>query len=126
MRIVVIGYGRVGSRTVGKLVERGHEISLIDKEGTRLSRASQLEGVALIQGNGIDVDVQREAGMGEADMLLAVTRDDNVNLMAAQVARSPFSRATCNSASLRAESCRGYSGRPEAYGCVPHVVCRSS
>ena len=90
MRIVVIGYGRVGSRTVGKLVERGHEISLIDKEGTRLSRASQLEGVALIQGNGIDVDVQREAGMGEADMLLAVTRDDNVNLMAAQVARSHF------------------------------------
>ena len=90
MRIVVIGYGRVGSRTVAKLVERGHEISLIDKEGTRLSRASQLEGVALIQGNGIDVDVQREAGMGEADMLLAVTRDDNVNLMAAQVARSHF------------------------------------
>src|SRR5512132_2013579 len=90
MRIVVIGYGRVGSRTVAKLVERGHEISLIDKEGTRLSRASQLEGVALIQGNGIDVDVQREAGMGDADMLLAVTRDDNVNLMAAQVARSHF------------------------------------
>jgi trk system potassium uptake protein len=90
MRIVVIGYGRVGSRTVANLVERGHEISLIDKEATRLSRASQLEGVELIQGNGIDVDVQRESGMGEADMLLAVTRDDNVNLMAAQVARSHF------------------------------------
>jgi trk system potassium uptake protein TrkA len=90
MRIVVIGYGRVGSRTVTKLVERGHEISLIDKEATRLSRASQLEGVELIQGNGIDVDVQREAGMAEADILLAVTRDDNVNLMAAQVARSHY------------------------------------
>jgi trk system potassium uptake protein TrkA len=90
MRIVVIGYGRVGSRTVANLIERGHEISLIDKEATRLSRASQLEGVELIQGNGIDVDVQRESGMGEADMLLAVTRDDNVNLMAAQVARSHF------------------------------------
>ncbi|HWP44805.1 MAG TPA: NAD-binding protein, partial [Blastocatellia bacterium] len=69
---------------------QGHEISLIDKDGTRLSRASQLEGVELFQGNGIDVDVQREAGMGEADMLLAVTRDDNVNLMAAQVARTHF------------------------------------
>ena len=90
MRIVVIGYGRVGSRTVANLIERGHEIALIDKEATRLSRASQLEGVELIQGNGIDVDVQRESGMGEADMLLAVTRDDNVNLMAAQVARSHF------------------------------------
>src|SRR5215211_4331424 len=91
MKIVVIGYGRVGSRTVAALVERGHEISLIDKESSRLGRASHLEGVELIQGNGIDVDVQREAGMGEADLLLAVTRDDNVNLMAAQVGRSHFS-----------------------------------
>jgi trk system potassium uptake protein TrkA len=90
MKIVIIGYGRVGSRTVEALVERGHEIALIDKEGTRLSSASHLEGVELFQGNGIDVDVQREAGMGEADMLLAVTRDDNVNLMAAQVARAHF------------------------------------
>lgn len=91
MKIVVIGYGRVGSRTVAALIERGHEISLIDKEASRLGRASHLEGVELIQGNGIDVDVQREAGMGEADLLLAVTFDDNVNLMAAQVGRSHFS-----------------------------------
>jgi trk system potassium uptake protein TrkA len=90
MKIVIIGYGRVGSRLVKALNEGGHQISLIDKEATRLSRASQLEGIELVQGNGIDVDVQREAGMGEADLLLAVTRDDNVNLMAAQVARSYF------------------------------------
>jgi trk system potassium uptake protein len=90
MKIVVIGYGRVGSRTVAELMKRGHQISLVDKEATRLSRASHLEGVDLVQGNGIDVDVQREAGIGDADMLLAVTRDDNVNLMAAQVARSHY------------------------------------
>lgn len=90
MKIVVIGYGRVGSRAVAALIERGHEISLVDKEASRLGRASQLEGIELIQGNGIDVDVQREAGVGEADMLLALTFDDNVNLMAAQVARTHF------------------------------------
>jgi len=90
MKIVVIGYGRVGFRTVAALIERGHQITIIDKEASRLGRASQLEGVELIQGNGIDVDVQREAGIGEADMLLAVTLDDNVNLMAAQVARTHY------------------------------------
>jgi trk system potassium uptake protein TrkA len=90
LKIIVIGYGRVGSRTVHALVQRGHQISLVDKDGTRLSQASQLEGVELFQGNGIDVDVQRDAGMGDADLLLAVTRDDNVNLMAAQVARTHF------------------------------------
>jgi trk system potassium uptake protein TrkA len=91
MKIVVVGYGRVGSRIIKTLVEQGHQISLVDKEGTRLSQAAlQYEGVELIQGNGIDVDIQRDAGMGEADMLLAVTRDDNVNLMAAEVARTHF------------------------------------
>jgi trk system potassium uptake protein TrkA len=90
MKIVVIGYGRVGSRTVSALVEKGHQVSVIDKDGIRLSHASNFEGVELVQGNGIDVDIQRDAGMGDADLLLAVTRDDNVNLMAAQVARSHF------------------------------------
>ena len=90
MRIVVIGYGRVGSRTVAALLERGHRITIIDKEANRLGRASHLEGVELIQGNGIDVDIQRDAGVGEADMLLAVTLDDNVNLMSAQVARTHY------------------------------------
>jgi trk system potassium uptake protein len=90
MKIVVLGFGRVGSRTVNVLLERGHEISLIDKEASRLSRAAQYEGVELVQGNGIDVDVQREAGMEEADILLAMTADDNVNLMASQVARKHF------------------------------------
>lgn len=90
MKIVVIGYGRVGSRIVEALIDRGHQISLIDKDATRLSRAAQFEGVELIQGNGIDVGVQREAGMENADMLLAITRDDNVNLMAAQVGRIYF------------------------------------
>ena len=75
MRIVVIGYGRVGSRTVAALAERNHEITVIDKEASRLGRASHLEGIELVQGNGIDVDVQREAGMGDADLLLAVTRE---------------------------------------------------
>lgn len=90
MRITVIGYGRVGSRTVKALAARGHQITLIDKDTTRLSRASQVEGLSLVHGNGIDVDVQREAGMEQADLLLAVTRDDNVNLMSAQVARAYF------------------------------------
>lgn len=90
MKIVVIGYGRVGSRTVASLLDRGHQITIVDKEASRLGRASQFEGVELVQGNGIDVDVQREAGIGEADILLAVTRDDNVNLMAAQVARTHY------------------------------------
>lgn len=90
MKIVIIGYGRVGSRVTRALAASGHEITLIDKEAVRLRGAVELTNVRLVQGNGIDVDVQREAGVGEADQLLALTREDNVNLMAAQVAREFF------------------------------------
>jgi len=88
MKIVIIGYGRVGRQAVAELLARGHQITLIDKEANRLRQAADLVDVKLVQGNGIDVDVQRRAGVGEADLLLAVTREDNVNLMAAQVART--------------------------------------
>src|SRR4026207_581281 len=90
MKIVVIGYGRGGARTVAAPLDRGHQITVVDKEASRLGRASQLEGVELVQGNGIDVDVQREAGMGDADLLSGVPFGDTVTRMAAQVARSHF------------------------------------
>lgn len=90
MNIVIIGYGRVGSRVTRALQAGGHAITLIDREAVRLRGAVELTDVRLVQGNGIDVDVQREAGVGEADRLLALTREDNVNLMAAQVGREFF------------------------------------
>lgn len=90
MKIVVVGYGRVGRRVIADLIQRGHEVTLIDQQASRLEKAVDMPDVKLIQGNGIDVDVQRQAGVGQADVLLAVTREDNVNLMAAQVARTLF------------------------------------
>lgn len=90
MNIVIIGYGRVGSRVTRALAASGHAITLIDREAVRLRGAVELSSVRLVQGNGIDVDVQREAGVKEADWLLALTREDNVNLMAAQIGRQYF------------------------------------
>jgi trk system potassium uptake protein TrkA len=90
MRVVVVGYGRVGRRAVAQLVERGHEVTLIDKEAVRLRGAVDFSTVKLVQGDGTDVDVQRRAGVDRADLFLALTREDNVNLMAAQVARLIF------------------------------------
>ncbi len=90
MRVVVVGYGRVGRRAVAHLLERGHEVTLIDKEAVRLRGAVDFPNVRLVQGDGTDVDVQRQAGVAQADLFLALTREDNVNLMAAQVARAIF------------------------------------
>lgn len=90
MRIVVIGYGRVGSRVIRALASRDHILTLVDKDAVRLQSAVGLTNVKLVAGDATELNVQREAGVGEADVLLALTRDDNVNLLAAHVAREFF------------------------------------
>ena len=91
MNVVVVGFGRVGSSAVRELREDGHEIVLIEQRGDRIDRASRLEGLRTVRGNAIDADVQRRAGVDRAEVFLALTREDTVNLVAAQVAKRKHS-----------------------------------
>jgi trk system potassium uptake protein TrkA len=90
MRIIVVGYGRLGSQVVRHLDSRQHEIVVIDKERALLSKPGRDPGVRILAGNAIDPDVLREAGAEGAGALFALTRDENTNLMVAQVARVVF------------------------------------
>jgi trk system potassium uptake protein TrkA len=90
MRVIIVGYGRLGRQVVRHLDTRQHEVIVIDKEHGLLQRAEREPGVKLIAGNAIDPDLLREAGADGAAALFALTRDENVNLMVAQVARQHF------------------------------------
>jgi trk system potassium uptake protein TrkA len=90
MRVIIVGYGRLGRQVVRHLDTRQHEVIVIDKERGLLQRAEREPGVKLIAGNAIDPDLLREAGADGAAALFALTRDENVNLMVAQVARQHF------------------------------------
>ncbi len=90
MNVVVVGYGRVGSTLARDLVGEGHQVTVIDVQAARVQRAVRLQGARVVAGNAVDVQVQREAGVGSADVLLAVTSNDNVNLVAAQIALEVF------------------------------------
>jgi trk system potassium uptake protein TrkA len=90
MNIVLIGYGRVGATLARELLAAGHQITVIDRDTTRVQRAVRLAGAKVVTGNGADAQVQREAGVGSADVFLAVTSNDNVNLVAAQIALEVF------------------------------------
>lgn len=90
MKIIVIGYGRVGSQFIRKIDKEVHQVVVVDKERSALERAEQPQGVRFLYGNAIDEDLLREAGADSADMLLALTRDENTNLMIAQIARVIF------------------------------------
>src|SRR5512142_117594 len=91
VNIVIVGFGRVGSATVRELREDGHSVVLIEQRGDRIDRATRVEGLRTVRGNAIDADVQLRAGVDRADVFLALTREDTVNLVAAEVAKKRFS-----------------------------------
>jgi trk system potassium uptake protein TrkA len=90
MNVVIVGYGRVGATLARELVAEGHLVTVIDNQSERVQRAVRLQGAKVVAGNAVDVQVQRQATVGAADIFLAVTGNDNVNLVAAQIALEVF------------------------------------
>ena len=90
MKIIVIGYGRLGSQFVKKLDVQAHDVVVIDKDRSIFDRADLPKPIKVFLGNAIDMDLLREAGADNADVIVALTRDENTNLMIAQIARVVF------------------------------------
>jgi trk system potassium uptake protein TrkA len=90
MRIICVGYGRLGSQVVKLLDTQQHEVAVLDKERTALERHDRDLHAKFLLGNAIDEELLREAGAERADALFALTRDENTNLMVAQVAKIVF------------------------------------
>ena len=91
MNIVVVGFGRVGSAAIRELIAAGHSVVLIEQRLDRIERARRTGDFHAVRGNAIDADTQLLAGVDRAEVFLALTREDTVNLVAAQVARRKFS-----------------------------------
>ncbi|TMT86838.1 TrkA family potassium uptake protein [Haloterrigena sp. H1] len=84
MRFVIVGYGRVGSRTATILDEEGHDVAVVDNDIDRLKRVSDGE-FETVHGDGSDEDVLADAGIETADAIGAFTPDLNVNFAACMV-----------------------------------------
>ncbi|MCS7222990.1 MAG: NAD-binding protein [Armatimonadetes bacterium] len=90
IKVVILGCGRVGSTLALMLIQEGHRVTVIDKDPDAFRRLGEdFQGRTYV-GQGIDVDVLREAGLEEADAFLAVTNGDNTNVMASQIAKVRF------------------------------------
>jgi len=90
MRIIVIGYGRVGSQAVRRLSTEDHHITVIDKDRGVLERAARDIQARVVFGDATDPEILRQAGAEKADVVFALTRSENTNLMAAQIAKALF------------------------------------
>jgi trk system potassium uptake protein TrkA len=90
MYIVVVGGGRVGYYLTKALLDEKHEVVLVEKESAICDAINEELGSVCIRGDGSEVAILTDIGTNRADMLIAVTGDDEDNLVACQIAKHYF------------------------------------
>jgi trk system potassium uptake protein TrkA len=90
MYIVVVGGGRVGYYLTKALLDEGHEVVLVEKSATICDTVNEELGSVCIRGDGTEVTILSDIGTDRADMLIAVTGDDQDNLVSCQLAKHRF------------------------------------
>ena len=90
MRIIIVGCGRMGAGLALTLTQRGHDVTVIDRDPTAFATLGERFSGRIITGHGFDREVLRCAGITRADALAAVTSSDETNVVTARVARQFF------------------------------------
>jgi trk system potassium uptake protein TrkA len=103
MKILILGAGQVGGTLAEHLASEAFDITLVDRDANRLRDLRDRIDIQTVQGLASHPDVLRRAGADDADMLIAVTNSDEVNMVACQVCYSLF-RTPTKIARIRAAS----------------------
>lgn len=90
MYVIVAGGGKVGYYLAKGLLEAGHEVLLIEKNKTRATELANMLGDVAVRGDACEVRTMKRYGMERADVVAAVTRDDEDNLVICQMAKKRF------------------------------------
>ncbi|MBQ8733545.1 MAG: Trk system potassium transporter TrkA, partial [Anaerotignum sp.] len=87
MNVVIVGDGKVGGTIASQLSGEGHDIIVIDNNTKVLNNASNTMDIISVEGNGASMAVQKRAGVSHADLLIAATSADEVNMLACLVGK---------------------------------------
>ena len=90
MRVIIMGCGRVGAPLAERLDSEGHDVRAIDNDRRAGSRLSKRFGGRFLLGNGFSRRLLEQAEIGSADAFIAVTADDNANIVGARVAKEDY------------------------------------
>jgi len=88
--IVIVGCGRLGSHLANQLSRAGHSVVVIDTEEHAFDKLSPEYSGFRVDGDATELAVLKQAKVNKADLVVATTRADNINLMVAQVAKAEF------------------------------------
>lgn len=87
MKIVIIGDGKVGYRLAKQLSEENYDVVLIDNNAGKLKEAINRLDIFCITGDGVSAEIQKEAGVPDADLVIACTTTDELNMLICLIAK---------------------------------------
>ncbi len=90
MYVIVVGGGKVGYYLAREILREGHEVLVIEQDASKCERIAEELGDVVLRGDGCEATTMEVAGFGRADMAIAVTGDDEDNLVSCQVAKAMF------------------------------------
>lgn len=94
MKIIILGAGRVGGTLATNLSSEANDITVVDSQESRLSALRDRIDIGVVVGHASHPEVLLQAGIEDADMLIAVTGVDEINMLACQIAHSLFRTPT--------------------------------
>lgn len=103
MKIIILGAGQVGGSLAEHLASEANDITVIDTDETRLRELRDRLDISVVMGEASHPDILTQAGVEDADMLVAVTSNDEINMIACTVADNLF-RTPTKIARVRATS----------------------
>ena len=87
LNIIIVGAGKVGSTLVQQLCDEGHDITIIDQNANKVHEITDAYDIMGLVGNGASYTIQKEAGIDDADLIIAVTDSDELNLLCCTIAK---------------------------------------
>lgn len=90
MYVIVVGAGKVGYYLAKTLLMEDHEVLLIERDVSKVEYYAERLGAVVIRGDGAEASVLEQAGAARADVVVAVTGEDEDNLVVCQVAKNRF------------------------------------
>lgn len=87
MRIVIIGNGKLGSSLAENLINEGHDVTLIDRNDAAIQRGMDTLDAMFIKGSGVSAETLKEANVPDADIVIATTIGDEINMLSCLTAK---------------------------------------
>ena len=90
MKIVILGAGRIGGSLARNLSNNDYQVTIVDEDKTRLSNLEDKLDIMTVDGQASTLHTLKKCGLDESTIVIAVTSNDEVNIIACQIAKNVF------------------------------------